>query len=63
MTKIELIDQISSVNRSATREFLSEFTNHELADYVRQLRTLDLLPGDDSSAAGGAIGSHHAATA
>lgn len=51
MTKIELIDRISSVNRSATREFLSEFTRRELADYVRQLQTLDLLPGDDTAPA------------
>lgn len=63
MTKIELIDRISSVNRSATREFLSEFTNRELADYVRQLQTLDLLPGDENTPAGGAIGSHRAVTA
>ncbi len=37
MNKSELIDAITSVNRSATRDFLVEFSERELADYVRQL--------------------------
>ncbi|NOS99120.1 MAG: hypothetical protein HOP29_00655 [Phycisphaerales bacterium] len=37
MTKSELIEQIRSINRGATREFLTEFTERELNDYVRQL--------------------------
>ena len=37
MTKSELIDAITLVNRSATRDFLAEFSERELADYVRQL--------------------------
>ena len=43
MNKRELIDAITSVNRSATRDFLSEFSERDLADYVRQLDSLGLL--------------------
>ncbi len=43
MNKIELIDAITSVNRSATRDFLAEFSERDLADYVRQLDSLGLL--------------------
>lgn len=39
MTKSELIEHIRSINRGATREFLTEFTERELNDYVRQLTT------------------------
>jgi len=41
MTKKELIDRITTVNRRATREFLAEFSERELTDYVRQLHILD----------------------
>jgi hypothetical protein len=44
MTKSELIDVITSVNRSATREFLAEFSNRDLVDYMRQLEGLGLIP-------------------
>jgi len=40
MTKKELIDRIVSVNRGATREFLAEFAERELSDYVRLLHSL-----------------------
>lgn len=63
MTKSELIDRISSVNLSATREFLLEFTRRELADYMRQLETLGLIPGDEGIRSGGADESHRAVTA
>ena len=46
MTKSELIDKISSVNRSATRDFLAEFSQRDLADYVRQLDSVGLLPNE-----------------
>lgn len=36
MNKKELIDRITHVNRSATREFLAEFSERELGDYLRQ---------------------------
>ena len=41
MNKSELIDQIRKINRGASREFLSEFSERELNDYVRQLGDLD----------------------
>lgn len=46
MTKRELIDRISSVNRSATRDFLSEFSERDLADYMRQLDGVGLVPNE-----------------
>ncbi|MEE9295282.1 MAG: hypothetical protein V3W34_10035 [Phycisphaerae bacterium] len=49
MTKRELIDRISSVNRSATRDFLAEFSERDLADYMRQLTGLGLLPTEHDS--------------
>jgi len=60
MTKSELIDWISSVNRSATREFLSEFTRRELMDYMRQLESLRLGPCDVTETTCEQIDSHHA---
>ena len=63
MTKSELIDRISSINLSATREFLLEFTRRELADYMRQLQTLGLIPGDEGVRADSVMESNRAATA
>ncbi len=40
MSKNELIEAITSVNKSATRDFLSEFGERELYDYVRQLESV-----------------------
>ncbi len=46
MNKRELIEVITSVNRSATREFLAEFSERDLWDYVRQLESLGLCADD-----------------
>lgn len=46
MTKRELIDAISTANRSATRDFLAEFSERELTDYMRQLTGPSSLPVD-----------------
>ena len=40
MSKRELIDRIMKLNRSARREFLQAFTENELADYLRQLESV-----------------------
>ncbi len=37
MTKWQLIDDIQRLNRSATREFLEQFGEHELDLYLRKL--------------------------
>ncbi len=37
MTKWQLIDDIQRLNRSATREFLEQFGEHELDLYLRRL--------------------------
>ncbi len=46
MTKRELIHIICSVNRSATPDFLAEFAERDLSDYMRQLTSLGLLPAE-----------------
>jgi len=46
VNKKELIDRITSINRAATREFLAEFSEHDLSDYVRHLDSLGLTPSD-----------------
>ncbi len=46
MNKRELIDAITAVNPSATREFLLEFSERELSDYMRQLDSLGLTRSD-----------------
>ena len=51
MTKPELINTIRSVNETATREFLAEFSERDLTDYVKQLRGLGLLPRSKPAAA------------
>ena len=51
MTKPELIDTIRSVNETATREFLAEFSERDLTDYVNQLRGIGLLPHREPAAA------------
>ena len=38
MTKRELIDGILQFNRTAAPEFLSQFNNEELAEYLDHLR-------------------------
>ncbi len=40
MTKRELIDQIMSLNKSAEPDFLAEFDERELREYLRQLKQL-----------------------
>ena len=40
MSKPELIDRIMELNRTARREFLQEFTENELDDYLRQLESV-----------------------
>ncbi len=44
MSKRELIDRIMMLNRSARREFLQSFTENELADYLRQLESIQQEP-------------------
>lgn len=44
MSKRELIDRIMQLNRSARREFLQCFSENELADYLRQLESIDPGP-------------------
>ncbi len=41
MTKSEMMDRIASFNRNATREFLAEFSERDLSDYLQQLRSQD----------------------
>ncbi|MFQ5422922.1 MAG: hypothetical protein ACE5F9_02970 [Phycisphaerae bacterium] len=41
MSKRELIQRIMELNRTARREFLQEFTENELDDYLRQLESID----------------------
>ena len=40
MSKRELIERIMQLNRSARREFLMGFTENELADYLRQIESI-----------------------
>jgi len=40
MSKPELIDRIMELNRTARREFLQEFNENELDDYLRQLESV-----------------------
>ena len=44
MLKRELIDRIMELNQSARREFLQCFTENELADYLRQLESIQREP-------------------
>jgi len=46
MNKKELIDRITSINATTTREFLAEFSEHDLHDYVRHLDNVELTPAD-----------------
>ena len=46
MTKQELIDRITLINRDATPEFLAELSERDLTDYVRQLNSLGVLPAE-----------------
>ena len=43
MSKRELIERIMKLNRSARRDFLLCFTENELADYLRQLESVQPL--------------------
>ncbi len=52
MTKRELIDRITSVNRSATRDFLAEFSERDLNDYMHQLDCLGLTVTDENAPGG-----------
>lgn len=40
MSKAELIERIMHINHSARREFLEDFSQHELYDYLRQLESI-----------------------
>jgi len=42
MSKWELIDYISKINRTAKPEFLASFSEEELNDYLEHLMELDL---------------------
>ena len=42
MSKRELIDYICKINKSAKPEFLANFTEEELNDYLEHLMELDL---------------------
>jgi len=42
MSKRELIDHICEINRSAKPEFLANFSEEELMDYLEHLMELDL---------------------
>ncbi len=42
MTKRELIDGICEINKSAKPEFLANFSEEELKDYLEHLMGLDL---------------------
>lgn len=44
MSKRELIERIMVLNHSARREFLQCFTENELADYLRQLESIQPEP-------------------
>lgn len=45
MSKRELIERIMELNRSARREFLQGFSENELADYLRQLESIQPRSG------------------
>jgi hypothetical protein len=40
MTKVQLIERISQLNRSARTEFLAEFEEAELQQYLNNLETV-----------------------
>ena len=40
MSKPELMESIMRINRSARREFLVQFSENELQDYLRQLEAV-----------------------
>ncbi len=42
MDKTELIDSICEINKTAKREFLAEFSEADLSDYLEHLMELDL---------------------
>lgn len=42
MSKRELMDRIIQINRSARLEFLQQFSESELEDYLRQLESIGL---------------------
>jgi HSP90 family molecular chaperone len=42
MSKDELIDCICEINKSATAEFLSDFSEEELNEYLKHLMELDI---------------------
>ena len=42
MSKVELIECITQINRSAKAEFLQSFSEEELAQYLEHLMELDL---------------------
>ncbi len=42
MDKMELIESIREINRSATPEYLGTFSQEELMEYLERLMELDL---------------------
>jgi hypothetical protein len=42
MDKQELIDSICEINRTAKQDFLAEFSEADLSDYLEHLMELDL---------------------
>lgn len=46
MSKDQLVAQIMSLNRSARAEFLAQFDEMELAQYLRKLQMIADLPPD-----------------
>jgi hypothetical protein len=43
MDKKELIECIQEINRSATAEYLNDFSQAELTEYLERLMDLDLV--------------------
>ncbi|MBN1344233.1 MAG: hypothetical protein JXQ73_16220 [Phycisphaerae bacterium] len=48
MTKRQIIDAIMRINRTARAEFLAEFSERELLEYLEHLRTVYDLPCHES---------------
>ena len=51
MSKRDLIERIMKINRSARREFLQEFNENELDDYLRQLESITPVIEDEPAVA------------
>ena len=49
MTKRQIIDAIMRINRTARAEFLADFSERELLDYLEHLQTVYGLPSLEPS--------------